>query len=476
MRPRPFLLLLAGFALVLMLPAAPAAGEMTVTVNEVEISLDTRDVTLTSGTQIVIRADLTEPQKAGGDGDADIDVARVLVQGKFLDDPGRMALLGFLDDPEEPPDYDYPPDYDRYVMRFPETGPSGYAAEGPYIGEIEFTVTARNESGGNISRQTFWVTIASPHSPPPIATIDSISPSPAEKGSSMDFAGTVSDSNVTAVIYLWESTIDGELSTEANFSISNLSLGYHTIFFRVQYDSTDWPTLEGVVTGTYYRDGWDEECTDENDDGYHDDWECTDTFWCEIDVSYSFTVANRTYLSPELITGSSGESECQTDLEGQYAVNSSVTVHYNPDDPDKNFLNVKTYTDSASLWIYAAPIPNAGVNVEVVPNTEVQFIGSGTDEDGTIVKYEWDLNGDGVYDWASTLNGITTHIYNGEGTYTAVLRLTDDDGITATDSRVITVGDGGGGGDDGGGGIPAPSLAASVAAVAVIALRRPRKP
>ena len=54
--------------LVMLLPAVPAAGEMTVSVNYVEISLDTRDITLPSGTQIVIRADLTEPQKAGGEG------------------------------------------------------------------------------------------------------------------------------------------------------------------------------------------------------------------------------------------------------------------------------------------------------------------------------------------------------------------------------------------------------------------------
>ena len=53
------------------------------------------------------------------------------------------------------------------------------------------------------------------------------------------------------------------------------------------------------------------------------------------------------------------------------------------------------------------------------------------------------------------------------------LRVTDDDGFTATDSRVITVSKADGG-DDGGGGIPAPSLAASVVTVAVIALRRRR--
>jgi PKD repeat protein len=96
---------------------------------------------------------------------------------------------------------------------------------------------------------------------------------------------------------------------------------------------------------------------------------------------------------------------------------------------------------------------------------------------------EWDFDGNGVYDWSSTENGLTTYIYNNEGTYTAVLRVTDNDGFTATDSRVITVSKAGE--DDEGrakvtdkdeddGFLPAPSLAAAVAAVAVIALRRPR--
>jgi hypothetical protein len=158
MRPRPFLLLLAGFALALILPAAPAAGEMTVSVNHVEISLDTRDINVTSGTQIVIRTDLTEPQKAGGEGDADIDVALVLVQGVFLDDTRREWLIGFKDEPDKIDDNEYPPDYDRYTLRF-LAGPDGYDAEGAYLGEIEFTVTTRNESGGNVSQQQFWVNI-----------------------------------------------------------------------------------------------------------------------------------------------------------------------------------------------------------------------------------------------------------------------------------------------------------------------------
>ncbi len=121
------------------------------------------------------------------------------------------------------------------------------------------------------------------------------------------------------------------------------------------------------------------------------------------------------------------------------------------------------------------PVAIAGNAVTVKPGETVQFNGAGTDEDGEIVLYEWDFNNDGVYEWSSEENGRITNIYNKEGTYAAVLRVTDDDGRTATDSRVITVGDGGGDDSDEGF-LPAPSLAAAVAAVAVIALRRPRKP
>jgi PKD repeat protein len=112
---------------------------------------------------------------------------------------------------------------------------------------------------------------------------------------------------------------------------------------------------------------------------------------------------------------------------------------------------------------------------QVLPGVVVSFTGIGTDEDGNIVLYEWDFNGDGVYEWSSNESGNATFTFNREGTYTAVLRVTDNDGLTATDSRVITVGDGGGSDVDSGF-LPAPSLAASVAAVAIIALRRPRKP
>jgi PKD repeat protein/flagellar hook assembly protein FlgD len=62
----------------------------------------------------------------------------------------------------------------------------------------------------------------------------------------------------------------------------------------------------------------------------------------------------------------------------------------------------------------------------------VNFTGSGTDRDGRITKFEWDFQGDGVFDFSSATTGNTTFTYATAGTYNAVFRVTDNDGLTGT--------------------------------------------
>jgi len=98
-----------------------------------------------------------------------------------------------------------------------------------------------------------------------------------------------------------------------------------------------------------------------------------------------------------------------------------------------------TVEESFSVWVYANPVAHAGEDVIVQPGDNVQFAGAGTDEDGEVVKYEWDLNGDGIFEFKSDDSGITTFIYNDEGEFVTTLRVTDNDGHTNTDERLITV-------------------------------------
>jgi len=92
------------------------------------------------------------------------------------------------------------------------------------------------------------------------------------------------------------------------------------------------------------------------------------------------------------------------------------------------------------------PIADAGEDAPFCPPTiPIMFDGSGshhTDPAREIVLYEWDFDGDGIYDDSGT-NPVAYHAYpayyNPDGsidwyataqTYTAVLRVTDDDPVT----------------------------------------------
>jgi PKD repeat protein len=88
--------------------------------------------------------------------------------------------------------------------------------------------------------------------------------------------------------------------------------------------------------------------------------------------------------------------------------------------------------------------PNADLDASPNPvcvGDSVTIDGSGSsDPDGEITKYEWDWTNDGEYDYEETPgDGIATHIYTIAGTYTAKLRVTDDDGATDTDTCTVTV-------------------------------------
>jgi dipeptidyl aminopeptidase/acylaminoacyl peptidase len=81
------------------------------------------------------------------------------------------------------------------------------------------------------------------------------------------------------------------------------------------------------------------------------------------------------------------------------------------------------------------PVANAGQDQTVIVNEIATFDGSGsTDSDGTLETYAWDF-GD-----TSIGSGMTTsHAYTVAGTYTVTLTVTDNEGLTGSDTTVITV-------------------------------------
>jgi len=69
---------------------------------------------------------------------------------------------------------------------------------------------------------------------------------------------------------------------------------------------------------------------------------------------------------------------------------------------------------------------------------EVNFTARASDPDGSIVRYEWDLDGNGSYETSGT-SPSASYTYQTEGVYYPTVRVTDDAGAVATDRVRIEV-------------------------------------
>ena len=83
----------------------------------------------------------------------------------------------------------------------------------------------------------------------PIATIESITPTTALPGTSITMNGSVVDSDGEVVNYLWYSSVDGNLSNERIFTVSNLTMGLHVITFSAQDNEGRWSKEVSLTIG-----------------------------------------------------------------------------------------------------------------------------------------------------------------------------------------------------------------------------------
>ncbi|MDR0330546.1 MAG: SUMF1/EgtB/PvdO family nonheme iron enzyme [Chitinispirillales bacterium] len=94
-------------------------------------------------------------------------------------------------------------------------------------------------------------------------------------------------------------------------------------------------------------------------------------------------------------------------------------------------------SDTATVNVRSLrPTANAGADIVSQPNRKVKLKGTGASPDGKIVKYEWDFDGDGIFDKVSETSGDAEHVFKDYAS--PVLRVTDTEGNTDLDTvRVI---------------------------------------
>lgn len=89
------------------------------------------------------------------------------------------------------------------------------------------------------------------------------------------------------------------------------------------------------------------------------------------------------------------------------------------------------------------PVANAGNDIFVPKN--IDFVINATnssDIDGTIVNYELDFTGDGVYETSNTTGTFNILGYPFDACLISKVRVTDNDGATSTDTTKVEVGTG----------------------------------
>jgi plastocyanin len=100
----------------------------------------------------------------------------------------------------------------------------------------------------------------------------------------------------------------------------------------------------------------------------------------------------------------------------------------------------KVHADmTGTVVVTGAPVPSYTVPSPSFAGDELTFDGSGTTDDGTIAKYQWDLDGDGTFETDTGTTASTTRTYAAPASLTTRLRVTDDHGNVRETTRSLSI-------------------------------------
>jgi len=280
----------------------------------------------------------------------------------------------------------------------------------------------------------------------PVASIISITPNPATEGQTVCFNGYGTDDG-SIINWEWRSNLDGIFASQEDPSYSGLSVGTHTISFRVQDDASTWsayayadstlvieaqstqnqkPTATIVTisptTATYGESVY-----------FHGLGQDTDG----TVEAFNWRSSKDGFISSE-------STFSKSDLSG-----GTHTIYFKAQDNDGEWSSEQT----ASIEIIEdsspgnqPPVADSGGPYTGITNQTITFDASGSydsDIDDSIYSYEWTF-GDGCNG-----NGVShSHTYSSEGRYNVTLTVTDSHGSQTSETTYanITVAAGGGNG------------------------------
>jgi len=271
----------------------------------------------------------------------------------------------------------------------------------------------------------------------PIAYIDAISPTTTVYGSEVSFTGHGSDDGLL-IEYQWVSSLDGSIGSSASFSSSTLSIGSHTISFRVKDDQDQWSayTTQSLTINSesepenqpptatigsidpaqaHERDAVYFHGYGVDTDGYIASYQWSSSKDGVLSLDSSFT-------STTLSLGTHTIQFKVRDNLGLWSntASATVTILENTTPPDPN---------QAPIIVTDGPY-KGGIN-EVLA-----FDGSQTydpDKD-VLTSFIWDF-GDGN----TSMGSIVTHSYTATGNYTVTITVMDEHDLESSEVTYVSI-------------------------------------
>jgi len=196
------------------------------------------------------------------------------------------------------------------------------------------------------------------------------------------------------------------------------------------------PTMDWVLIGDTVFD-IDFECTPQNGLpplGVNFTTDATDTIGA-YPVSYDFDFDGGGF---DEVGNATGMADFEYTVPGTY--NAQVRVNYDTGEQESAFTEV-IVINPANTGPLAGLLPvmtmgNAPLTVEFDASNSYDTDG------GSIIKYEWDFEMDGVYDRDTGTDPATSYTFAKAGVNNVVVRVTDNDLATDTDAVLVSVGTG----------------------------------
>lgn len=203
--------------------------------------------------------------------------------------------------------------------------------------------------------------------------------------------------------------------------------------YKVEYENEG----EGIAFGVYFTDTLDEDL----DDSTLEIGPVISTIDDSVIASpgtYKLQTRTITWLVGEVSPGEGGYADISVNIREDAPEDTEIInfgIVYFPSVPE----TTRTNGIVSVVRLNQPPVAEADGPYERKEGSSIVFDASGSyDPDGELVLYEWDFDGDGVYDASSTASTIT-HTWGDDFEGEVVLRVTDEEGLTATDSAEVIV-------------------------------------